>query len=138
MPWDPPSTKTVRIDLPDAGEWVDVKERLSVGDQRLIKKAMVKSYHLTMDGESELDSGEMYDAADFATLDVAIVGWSNKKLPVTPRNIRAMSDEMVECIKVRLSELYPVERTDEEKNASSESTPLLSIIKDITPTDSGG
>lgn len=116
------SDDRVRIDLPAAGEWVEVKRRLSRGDQIAVQKAITKNARIIAGAAQpsiELDGAEVVEAAEFAALEVAIKAWSFPE-PVTAENIRALDPESVACIKDRLNELYEPPRTDDEKGNLSD------------------
>jgi len=108
----------VRIDLPAEGEFVEVKRCLSRGDAIKVQQAITQGARVTQGGEMDLSVGTAIEAAEFATLDVAIKRWSFAE-PVTPENIRALDEDSVAAIKTRLNELYPAARSeDEQKNSS--------------------
>ena len=111
----------IRIDLPVEGEWVEVKKRLSRGDEIALQKALTVGAKLTAGGvvtTMDLDAPEVIEAAEFAGLDVAIKKWSFPQ-PVTPENIRALDPASVICIKERLNEMYEPPRSDDESKNSS-------------------
>ena len=115
-------TETVRVDLPAAGEWVDVRAHLSRGEevsirQRLVAGAMVRAGS----ADVSLDAASAVEAAEFATLELAIVGWSFG-VAVSPAAIRQLDGESVDAIKVRLDQLY-APRSDAEKKGSGGSGP---------------
>lgn len=111
----------VRIDLPGEGEWVEVKRHLSRGDHVAIQRAVFGGTPIRATGDApgigDADFGAMLEAAEFATLDVAIKRWSWPD-DVTPARIRELDEESVAAIKERLSELYEPRTDDERKNSS--------------------
>jgi len=112
----------VCIDLPAEGEQVWVKRCLSRGDAIKVQQAITQGARISAggvnDGGLDLSVGTAIEAAEFATLDVAIKKWSFPE-PVTPENIRALDEASVDAIKARMNELYPAARTDDERGNSS-------------------
>ena len=115
----------VRLELTTPGEWVDLKERLSKGDQTKIQAAAFK-VQAAISGarELDLDIALDYAASVFAGLEVGIVGWSFAE-PLTPANIRGLAEEDYDLITTRANELWAPRRDDEAKNsvASGAGTP---------------
>lgn len=130
-------TDLVRIELPAAGEWVDVKRRLSRGDEIAVQRACMAGLtipptllaRLSQSGltavelgaaalEHGLDAATFLEPATFATLDVAIMGWSFEE-PVSPTAIRALDGASVDAIVVALNGLYPGPRKDDDRGNSS-------------------
>lgn len=116
-------TRTVRIDLPTPGEWVEVREQLAQGDlarvqQRYLRRPRLDAAAGTPQGtvEAELD----IDAFHFALLEVAIVRWSFAE-PVTPENMRRLDVESHEFLVARLNELYAPRGEAQRKNWSAAS-----------------
>ena len=127
----------VRIDLPAEGEWVEVKRRLSRGDEIAVQKSLMAGLKLPPEliarlaergltaakvGEAVMghgiDAAQFIEGAQFATLDVAIKAWSFGET-VTPEAIRALDGESIDAIITRLNEMYPGPRTDDgRKNLS--------------------
>ena len=102
----------IRIDLPAEGEWVEVKAKLSRGDQVAVQRAALAGSRLSVTGEIEsLDAPNLIEQAEFAVLDRAVKRWSFPE-SVSPANIRRLDAESVECIKVRLNEIYPGPSTE--------------------------
>jgi len=129
------NTDLVRIDLPVEGEWVEVKRKLSRGDEIAVQKAITKNSRVEASEFStafELDGPEAIEAAEFAGLDVAIKAWSFPQ-PVTPENIRALDADSVEAIKARLNELYEAPRSDAEKKASTVNGSTPSKTRALSP-----
>lgn len=127
----------VRIDLPAEGEWVDVKRKLSRGDEIALQKALTVGAKLsagTVTTSMDLNAPEVIEAAEFAGLDVAIKAWSFPE-PVTPANIRALDPESVAIIKARLNEMYEPPRNEEERRnlAANGSTPRK--VKALSPSN---
>lgn len=118
------NTDLVRIELPAADEWVEVKRALGKDDERTVQFRLLSGNQVdparlkAIAADPKLDMGALVDAATFATLEVAIKRWSFEE-PVTPENIRALDDDSLEVIKQRLNELYPGPRTDDERKNSS-------------------
>lgn len=115
-------SRMVHIDLPHEGEWVKVKERLSRGDMLRVQKAVLRNARMgaidaSGNADIEVDPAEAIDAAEFATLEVAIIAWSFKA-PVTPGTIRQLDPESVEHLKRELNVLYPDQLADSEKKDS--------------------
>lgn len=106
---------SVRISLPVDGEWVDVKEVLSRGDEVAIQKRLASGSKFKAGQQDlEFDAGEALERVHFATLEVVILGWSFDD-PVTPENIRLLDSASARVIEERLDELYE-RRTEAEKN----------------------
>lgn len=116
--------ETVRIDLTTPGEWIEVKTKLGKDDERRRTALLLRGQRIRA-GESltEFDAAAMFDAAVFATIEVAAQAWSvrdpetNKVAELTPANIRALSDEDIAIISRKLEEMYtPPLSEDEAKN----------------------
>lgn len=109
----------VRVELTTQGEWVDLKSRLSKGDQARIQAAAFK-VQIAMtamragDGDISLD----YEASVFAGLEVGIIGWSFAE-PLTPANIRGLDPDDYALISARANELWQPRSDDEAKNSSA-------------------
>lgn len=106
----------VRIDLPAAGEWVEVKAVLSRGDEVAIQKRLMAGTKFKAQNidDMEFDAGALMERVQFATLEVALVAWSFDA-PVTPENIRLLDSASARLIEERMDELYET-RTEDEKN----------------------
>lgn len=142
MPIDHGDKSLVRIDLPTAGEWVEVKRKLGRDDERRSMQIMFTGQKKKInDGApsfDELDIGPFLGVAAFAVMAVAIQRWSFDE-PVTLANCQALDDESVEAIKVRLEELYPVTLPDAEKKGLSLPSPTPIPTEDpILPNSAGG
>lgn len=110
-------TDLVRIDLPAAGEWVEVKRALGRNDQREMARRMLIGRRVEEVDFDNIDAAMAFDAS-FLTIELAIVKWSFED-PVTPENVRSLDDDSLRVIRERLNELYPQPRTgDERKNSS--------------------
>ncbi len=115
----------VRIDLPENGEWVEVKRRPSRYDLVRVQQATAGGAHLSADGRgglqvSDLTAAPVLEAAEFATLDIAIKRWSFTD-PVTPENIRALDEPSVDCIKAALNDLWRARSEEESRNLNGSS-----------------
>lgn len=115
MPLLNDDVELVRIDLPHAGEWVDVLPHLSLGQQTAIRKAAVRGSSLTGSG-AQIDSEKAIEATTFAVLETAVKRWSFPE-PVTPENIRRLDAASGAVIQRTLNRLYTL--PDDEKNGSS-------------------
>lgn len=113
----------VRIDLPAPGEYVMVKEKLSRGDRVRVQQALVGEARVVSGANSmDLSASAIMDAAEFATLDIAIKqmflvvtkGGEPAHVEPTSANIRKLDPASVDCIKAALEELYPVELSEDE------------------------
>lgn len=137
------NTDLVRIDLPAAGEWVEVKRALGKDDERAVQARLLSGNRVdpaklaAIAADVTLDMGALVDAANFATLEVAIKRWSFEE-PVTPENIRALDDDSLEVIKQRLNELYPGPRTDDESKNSPGGGPTTSSAEELHQPSSSG
>lgn len=108
----------VRIDLPAPGEWVEVKRRLSVGDELAVKQAVARGMRVRPgSADIELDAAAAMEGATFATVERALKAWSFPE-PVTPENIRMLDQESFDAIVAGIEDLNPT-RSDEEKKASN-------------------
>lgn len=106
-----------RIDLPTDGEWVEVKRRMSRGDEIAVQRMALRGLQVDPTNPKHVivsDPGEAVEAAEFATLDVAILAWSFD-VPVTPEAIRRLDPDSVAAIKARLADLYPAPRTEDDR-----------------------
>lgn len=108
----------VRIDLPADGEWVEVKARLSRGDEMAIQRAIVGDIAIVPGGSvGTVNAAAYIEAAEFAVIDVAVRRWSFEE-PVTPENVRRLDGESIAALKVALDELYPGPRKEEDRGNS--------------------
>lgn len=128
----------VRIEIPADGEWVDVKRRLSRGDEVAVQRSIVGGTTVEM-GKTlpPLEAGRYLEAAEFAVLDVAIVAWSFDE-PVTSKYIRQLDGASVDAIKERLNELYPGPRKEEDRGNSNGSGPATSEASAVPLPNSVG
>lgn len=123
---------TERVELTTPGEWVDVKTRLSKGEQARIQGSAFRVMGSTGEPSFELN----YESTVFAGLEVGIVGWSFAE-PVTPENIRALSEEDYDLITQRVNELWePRSDDDRKKSSGSGAQPLPTA--ESSPTRSAG
>lgn len=123
----------VRIDLPTAGEWVEVKPRLSKGDEERVKMRLLSSTRIQIDklddlqgispsdmlGGDGVSAADLIDALTWMTLEIAIVGWSFYEGRPKPEDIRDIDPESYDVIVARLNELYPASRSDDDRKNSS-------------------
>ena len=123
---------TERVELTTPGEWVDVKTRLSKGEQARIQGSAFRVMGSTGEPSFELN----YESTVFAGLEVGIVGWSFAE-PVTPANIRALAPEDYDLITARINELWEP-RTDDERKNSFGSGAQPSSTAAPSPTSSAG
>jgi hypothetical protein len=114
-------TETVRLNLPAAGEWVDLRAHISRGEAIGVRRRIVAGAQIQGSGFAGLDAGDSIEAAEFATLELAIVAWSFGA-PVTPAAIRRLDGPSVDAIKAKVDELY-AERPAAEKKGSGSSGP---------------
>lgn len=113
----------VRIDLTTEGEWVEVKRRLSKHDQTAVQLAVIGDERVSVssNGPSSLDSiaaGAAIEAAQWATLDVALVRWAfTEDAPPARADVRRLSEEDYDLIVARLNELYAPRSKEEQGNS---------------------
>lgn len=108
---------TVRINLPEEGEWIDVKEKLSKGDLNKVEAATMQSAKADTDGNVSVDIATAMVAAEFALPEVAIVAWSFPE-PVTPENIKLLDPESFDFLRAELDKMYPTALSRGEKRGS--------------------
>lgn len=109
----------VRIDLPADGEWVEVKARLSRGDEMAIQRAIVGDIAIVPGGNvGAVNAAQYLEAAEFAVIDAAVRRWSFDE-PVTRENIRQLDSASIDALKAALDELYPGPRKEEDRGNSS-------------------
>ena len=135
----------VRIELSTPGEWIEVKRALGVADDRSRQAIALRGQKMAAGNEiSDLDLGPLFEAAPFATMEVAIKRWSiadptmGRTADLTPANIHALSNEDVAIINARLTELYPAPRSADEAKNSSGDTPLPASGEELSLTSSAG
>jgi len=110
---------TVRVELPEPGEWVDLKSRLSKGDTARIEGAAFKLRAGIVNGAAgDLDMTLDYEATVFAGMEVGIVAWSFAEA-VTPANIRALDAESYAVITERANELWQGRSDNERRDLSA-------------------
>ena len=125
-----------RVELTTPGEWVDLKSRLSKGDQARIQAAAFKvQAAISRMGSGDMDVALDYEATVFAGLEVGIAAWSFEE-PVTPANIRALSPEDYALITKRSDGLWKPRKDDEAKNSSASGAPPSSTVAGSPPTSS--
>lgn len=112
------TVETVRVELPTPGEWVDVKRALSKGDATRIEGAAFKLRASLVAGGAapDVDASLDYEASVFAGLETGIVAWSFPE-PVTPENIRRLSEEDYDVITARVNDLWQPRGADDRKNS---------------------
>lgn len=126
-----------RVELTTPGEWVDLKSRLSKGDQTRIQSAAFKVQAAMAAGRAgDMDVAIDYEASVFAGLEVGIVAWSFGE-PVTPANIRALSAEDYDLVTERANGLWAPRRDDDRKNSFANGAPPPSTAAASLPTSSG-
>ena len=113
-----------RITLED-GEWVDIKRKLSIGDQDSLGNRLME---LEMDTQGTREerrrrrqSGEFPGTAKFkpstaALLEIAIMDWSfaygdGVKVPVTPEMIGKMEPELANRLSEEIDQRNPLPST---------------------------
>lgn len=128
----------VRIDLPAEGEWVEVKARVSRGDEIAVRQAWADGARLGSNlALEEMNPATVLEAMEFATLDRVLKRWSFD-VPVTPENIRRLDAESMDAIKARLNEIHPGPRGDDEARNSESSGAMQSSVEAESPLHSGG
>ncbi len=119
--------KTVTIPLTTEGEWVEVKERLGKYDRTAVQKAILGEQRVAVgkeagpNGIGDVESilaANVLEAAEWATLERAIVRWSFYEGPPKPADIRRLEDEDYDLIVAKLNELYPSARAEVEQGNS--------------------
>lgn len=119
--------ETVRLDLSD-GDWVEVKKRLSYGEQSQLTGAGLTSMKMG-DGKARGDLGLDWPAYNVARIAVWVAEWSfrdkqDKPAKVTPSNIASLDAETADEILAAIDS--HVEAMDAEKKArtgTSETAP---------------
>lgn len=108
----------VRIDLPAAGEWVEVRPRLSVSQRTSLTSAAMR-FRTQIRGDGRMDDiplDAVYEAMATAALEVGIVRWSFPE-PVNTVNVRALDEESAALITSRLDELWQTRKEEDRKNS---------------------
>lgn len=121
------SADTVRVPVTVGGEahWVDIKARPSVADRREIQRRILNATHgrALIDSMATGQAGDVVEMTEFVTLELAVVAWSDDA-PVTPANLRALPDEVLEALRAAINDHWPSRRTDEQaKNSSGGGAP---------------
>ena len=107
--------EVVRVDLPELGEWVEIKTRRSRGAEIRIRRKIVGSTRLRTGGAiQELEAGDYIDAAEYAEIEEALVRWSFEE-PISAEAIRELDGDSVDAIKTAINAQYG-QREAEEKN----------------------
>lgn len=126
----------VRIALTDPNEWVEVKQKIGVADERAIQAISLRGQRIAVgEAVTEVSLAALFESAPFATMEVAIKRWSitdpttGREAALTVENIHSLSDADVAIISARLAELYPAPRGEEEKKDSSGSGRPLSLAR---------
>ena len=128
--------ETVRVPLSCPGEWVEIKSRLSKGDATKISAASFKLRAAIRDNAESYDVGLDYEASVFAGLEVGVVAWSFPE-PLTPENLRGLSEEDYEIISRRANELWERRSDDESKNSPG-GGPTTSSAEELHQPSSSG
>jgi hypothetical protein len=112
---------TEPLQLSTFGEWVQLKRRLSRGDEIAVQGVAMRFMRMrgklseisadNLDTE-DVDIAATVEATEFIMLERAIVAWSYDE-PVTPESIRDLDPADVVIIKTKCDELY-ASRTDDE------------------------
>lgn len=125
MPLIRDDAELVRIELPENGEWVEVKPRLSLGERQRVTSATLRMRGTPQKGGVKLSDAEVdLGAATAEAMFCAIKRWSFEE-PVTRANILLLDAASADVIAARLEELYESRTDDERKNfGSSGATPL--------------
>lgn len=127
------STPGIRIDLPVEGEWVILKSAMSRGDEVAITKAALKSAQIKRgpDGDitTEIDAAEAVESAEFAAIEILVREWSFPE-PINAANIRDLDPVSIRVIKDAIERMTVKRTDDEEKNSSTKSLPVSTVILD--------
>lgn len=108
-----------RIELPTAGEWVDVKKRLSKGDRVRYKQALARdAVVIPGRGIETVPAAIVFEANAFAMIEIVIRAWSFEE-PITPEAIRSLDEESVDFLNAKLDHLYAERSDDDRKNSAS-------------------
>lgn len=132
-----------RIELPAPGEWVDVKRRFGMDEDREVTRLILNVRRVRAEeigkamADLELGAGDIIDLARFAKMQVAIKAWSFDA-PITARTVRALDDASLAAITVRLEELYGEPRSDDDRKNSSEPGVPPSTPADTSQASSAG
>lgn len=129
-----------RVELSTPGEWVDIKTRLSRGDQLELQSRLMAGIKLrneveAMKGLPDLDTLGSAEAAarlvdlsgidlnkaiadiEFAKFEVGVIDWSfahgAEPVELTAENIRELDEVDVEIISAKMAEMY--ERSDDAR-----------------------
>lgn len=128
--------ETVRVELSCPGEWVEIKSRLSKGDTTKISAASFRLRAAIRDQADSFDVGLDYEASIFAGLEVGVVAWSFPE-PLTPENLRGLSEEDYDIISRRANELWERRSDDESKNSPGGGPTTSSAAAQPQPSFSG-
>lgn len=135
----------VRIPLPVAGEWIDVKPRRSKADETALYRRMLGNVEISplqaasfdgrsqaevaaeLLGETRLSAADLIEDMTWAGIETAIVGWSFYEGQPKPEDIRDLDEASYDAIVAGLNELYPPPRSDDDRknSASAGATPSL-------------
>lgn len=92
---------TTRIDIPEIDGWIEVREELSIGDERRVFTSAIKGQTPTGDGQTRTD----YDAeqVSFGLVVAHVVDWSardgqDKPVPLTPDAIKRLKPSIYHAI----------------------------------------
>lgn len=115
-------TDAVRVDLSTPGEWVELKRRMSKGEQTRVQACGLKLKMTTngsvMGVDADMDAEQVLDGVTFLALELGIVGWSFPE-ELTAENIRLLDPDDYEIIRVQADELWAPRTDDERKNLSA-------------------
>ncbi len=117
MPLAEPSKEVVEIQLPTEGEWVKVLKTLGATHKQEIATRTAARVRFLGLPFSETDPIVIQEAS-YATLSVVIREWGWKQ-PITMETVRGLDDDSTTAIFARMGELYPADRTEDERKNSS-------------------
>jgi hypothetical protein len=113
---------TARIDIPEIDGWIEVREELSIGDERKVFTSAIKGQTPTSDGQTRTD----YDAeqVSFGLVIAHIVDWSardkdDKPVSLTPDAIKRLKPSVYHAIEKAVTDHMEQVRASKKIQAPS-------------------
>jgi len=130
MNWFADVRASARIEIPEFNGWIEVREELSIGEERGAFASAVKGETRTTSGETRTD----YDAqqVSFALVVAHVVDWSardkdDKPVPLTPDAIKRLKPPVYHAIEkavnAHIEQVRAAKKTQAPSSADEATSP---------------
>ena len=110
-------THVQRVDLPAEGEWVDLRTKISRGEQEDMRRRIFAGERVKPgDDDITVSAEALMESYTWGLLEATLVDWSFDE-EITPEAIRQLDLDSYEAITEALNGFYPA-RTEEERGNS--------------------